>query len=218
MKYDAIVIGSGQAGIPLSFRLADLGWRVALIEKATLGGTCINTGCTPTKTMVHRAQVAHYARNAARWGVNAQNVSVDLPTIVAQKNKVVLSFRGKNQRQGRPAAEHPHVQGHARISWTRIRFGYRSPARKMCCSNPRRYLSTPVAAHEFRAFPVSTAVKYLTNENIMEVTVAARALDCPWRRIHRARICTDVSPLRQPRHHNSRFRSNCSPRRPGSLR
>src|ERR1700724_2876412 len=88
MKYDAIVVGSGQAGIPLSFRLADIGWQVALIEKSFLGGTCINNGCSPTKTMVHRAQVAHYARNAKRWGVRASNVSADLEAIVAQKNKV----------------------------------------------------------------------------------------------------------------------------------
>ena len=97
MKYDAIIIGSGQAGNPLSFRLADLGWRVALIEKAELGGTCINTGCTPTKTMVHRALIAHYARNAARWGVRAENVLADLPAIVAQKNKVVLPFAAKDK-------------------------------------------------------------------------------------------------------------------------
>src|SRR6266704_5945706 len=99
MKYDAIVIGSGQAGVPLSFRFADIGWQVALIEKSYLGGTCINNGCTPTKTMVHRAQVAYYARNAARWGVNASNVSVDLAKIVAQKDEVVLSFRGGQQKQ-----------------------------------------------------------------------------------------------------------------------
>ena len=55
MKYDAIVIGSGQGGNPLAYRLADLGWTVALVEKAHLGGTCINTGCTPTKTMVASA-------------------------------------------------------------------------------------------------------------------------------------------------------------------
>ena len=61
MKYDAIIIGSGQAGNPLSYRLADVGWQVALIEMANVGGTCINTGCTPTKAMVHRAQIAHYA-------------------------------------------------------------------------------------------------------------------------------------------------------------
>src|ERR1700681_1305534 len=99
MKYDAIIIGSGQAGNPLAFRLADVGWQVALIEKGNLGGTCINTGCTPTKTMVHRAQIAYYARNAARWGVNAQNVSVNLRTIVAQKDKVVQGFRGGTQRK-----------------------------------------------------------------------------------------------------------------------
>ena len=94
MRYDAIVIGSGQGGWPLSLRLASLGWQVALIEKGPLGGTCINTGCTPTKTMVHRAQIAYYARNAARWGVRAENVVADLPAIVAQKNKVVMGFRG----------------------------------------------------------------------------------------------------------------------------
>ena len=82
MSYDAIVIGSGQAGNPLSHRLADQGWKVALVEKAHLGGTCINTGCTPTKTMVASAQVAYYARNAARWGIRANGVSVDLDKVV----------------------------------------------------------------------------------------------------------------------------------------
>jgi pyruvate/2-oxoglutarate dehydrogenase complex dihydrolipoamide dehydrogenase (E3) component len=67
-RYDAIVIGSGQAGNPLSQKLADQGWSVALVEKEHLGGTCINTGCTPTKTMIASSQVAHYARNAGRWG------------------------------------------------------------------------------------------------------------------------------------------------------
>src|SRR5579863_5052426 len=96
--YDAIVIGSGQAGVPLSEKLADRGWTVALVEKGDLGGTCINTGCTPTKTMVASAQVAHYARNADRWGVRRSGVSVDLPAIVARKNKVVESFRAGLQR------------------------------------------------------------------------------------------------------------------------
>jgi pyruvate/2-oxoglutarate dehydrogenase complex dihydrolipoamide dehydrogenase (E3) component len=93
MKFDAIVIGSGQAGNPLSFALADLGWKVALIERAELGGTCINTGCTPTKTMVACAQVAHYARNAARWGVRVNGVTVDLAAVVAHKNEVVRKMR-----------------------------------------------------------------------------------------------------------------------------
>src|SRR5437867_161011 len=93
MRYDAMVIGSGQAGNPLAHKLADKGWSVALIEREHLGGTCINTGCTPTKTMVMRAQVAHYARNAARWGVRTSGVTVDLPEIVAQKNRIVETFR-----------------------------------------------------------------------------------------------------------------------------
>jgi pyruvate/2-oxoglutarate dehydrogenase complex dihydrolipoamide dehydrogenase (E3) component len=116
MKYDAIIIGSGQGGNPLAYRLADVGWQVALIEKANVGGTCINTGCTPTKTMVHRAQVAHYARNAARWGVHAENVIADLPTIVAQKNIVVASFRGGVQKKIGRHANIRLYQGKARFT------------------------------------------------------------------------------------------------------
>src|SRR6516225_8930485 len=92
-RYDAIVIGSGQAGNPLSQKLADQGWTVALIEKDHLGGTCVNTGCTPTKTMVASAQVAHYARNAGKWGVRAGDVSVDLSQVVGRKNRIVDQFR-----------------------------------------------------------------------------------------------------------------------------
>src|SRR5258706_9254397 len=88
MKFDAIVIGSGQGGNPLCHRLADNGSNVALVERSHLGGTCINSGCTPTKTMVASAQVAHYARNAARWGVHASDVDLDLPAILERKNKV----------------------------------------------------------------------------------------------------------------------------------
>src|ERR1043166_3467202 len=83
--FDAIIIGSGQAGNPLAQKLADHGWTVALVEKEHLGGTCVNTGCTPTKTMVASAQVAHYARNAEKWGVHTADVRVDLPQIVARQ-------------------------------------------------------------------------------------------------------------------------------------
>jgi pyruvate/2-oxoglutarate dehydrogenase complex dihydrolipoamide dehydrogenase (E3) component len=115
MKYDAIIVGSGQGGNPLAFRLADLGWPIALIEEKNLGGTCINVGCTPTKTMVHRAQVAHYARNGSRWGVNAANVTVDLAKIVAQKDEVVLSFRGRQQRRVDERKNLRLYRGHARF-------------------------------------------------------------------------------------------------------
>lgn len=98
MNFDAIIIGSGQAGNPLSQRLADLGWSVALIERAQLGGTCINTGCTPTKTMVASAQIAYYTRQAARWGVHTGAVSVDLPAVIARKNRIVGQMRAGQER------------------------------------------------------------------------------------------------------------------------
>src|ERR1700691_6617509 len=115
MRFDAIVIGSGQGGNPMAYALADYGWTVALIEKTYLGGTCVNTGCTPTKTMVASAQIAHYARNASRWGVKVENVRVDLPAVVARKNGVVQNFRDSNERR---VAKHPNLhlyRGQARF-------------------------------------------------------------------------------------------------------
>jgi pyruvate/2-oxoglutarate dehydrogenase complex dihydrolipoamide dehydrogenase (E3) component len=115
MKFDAIAIGAGQAAKPLCYALSDLGWKVAFIERAEVGGSCINTGCTPTKTMIASAQVAHYARNAARWGVHAGEVSVDLPAITTKKNKVVQNFRDAIEKG---IARHQNirfVRGHARF-------------------------------------------------------------------------------------------------------
>ena len=169
MKYDAIVIGSGQAGNPLCYRLADLGWRVALIEKANLGGTCVNTGCTPTKTMVHRAQVAHYAWDAARWGVNAQNVSADLPVIVAQKDKVVQSARDGNQKKvdNRPTL---HLyKGLARfVNAHQIRVA-QTDAEDVLLESEKIFINTGCRAR-IPSVPGLDSIKFLTNETIMELT------------------------------------------------
>ncbi len=113
--FDAIVIGSGQAGNPLSQKLADHGWSVALIEQDHLGGTCINTGCTPTKTMVAAAQVAYYARNASRWGVKASEVSVDLPAVVARKDRTVAQWRSGIERKIQERKNLHLYRGHARF-------------------------------------------------------------------------------------------------------
>jgi dihydrolipoamide dehydrogenase len=170
MKYDAIVIGSGQAGNPLSFRLADLGWRVALIEKANLGGTCINTGCTPTKTMVHRAQVAYYARNAARWGVNAENVSVDLPKIVAQKDKVVQSFRGGTQHKIEKRENLDLYRGRARfVNATHIQVS--QPAAEDVLLESEKIFINTGGRPRIPRIPGLDTIPYLTNENIMDLTV-----------------------------------------------
>jgi pyruvate/2-oxoglutarate dehydrogenase complex dihydrolipoamide dehydrogenase (E3) component len=115
MTYDAIIIGSGQAGNPLSYKLADLGWRVALIEQRHLGGTCINEGCTPTKTMVASAQAAHFARRGAKWGVHTGNVRVDLSHVVDRKDTIVENFRSGQQRNVDRRPTLTLLRGHARF-------------------------------------------------------------------------------------------------------
>src|SRR6202011_3308607 len=76
-QYDAIIIGSGQAGTPLSTALAQAGMRTALIEREHVGGTCINEGCTPTKTMVAGGRVPYLARRAADYGLDTGPISID---------------------------------------------------------------------------------------------------------------------------------------------
>src|SRR6266704_6189431 len=91
--YDAIVIGAGQAGGPLSTELARTGWKTALIEREHVGGTCINEGCTPTKTMVASARVAYLARRGAEYGVRTGPVSVDLQAVRKRKQGMVEGAR-----------------------------------------------------------------------------------------------------------------------------
>jgi pyruvate/2-oxoglutarate dehydrogenase complex dihydrolipoamide dehydrogenase (E3) component len=91
--FDAIIIGSGQAGKPLAIELARAGWKTALIEREYVGGTCINVGCTPTKTMVASARVAYLARRAGDYGVRIPSVSVELAAVRARKRAIVERFR-----------------------------------------------------------------------------------------------------------------------------
>src|SRR4030081_1117184 len=88
-SYDAIIIGTGQAGPPLARRLAAAGMKVALIERKLFGGTCVNTGCIPTKTLVASAYAAHLARRAADFGVTlGGSVGVDMKAVKARKDAV----------------------------------------------------------------------------------------------------------------------------------
>ena len=163
MIYDAIVIGSGQAGNPLSHRLADLGWNVALVEKAHLGGTCINTGCTPTKAMVASAQVAHYARNAARWGVRASGVSVDLGKVVDRKNKVVESFRSGQQSNVDRRPNLTLYRGQARfLAPRRLQVG------DQLLEGERIFINTGTRTDTPRLEGLDQ-VPYLTNASLMEL-------------------------------------------------
>src|SRR6201984_3794866 len=97
--YDAIVIGSGQAGTPLARALAGAGRRTALVEREHVGGTCVNEGCTPTKTMVASARVAYLARRGANYGVKTGPIEIDLKRVRERKREIVNSFRDGSQKQ-----------------------------------------------------------------------------------------------------------------------
>ncbi len=91
--YDAIVVGAGQAGPSLAVRLASAGRKVALVERKLFGGTCVNTGCTPTKAMVASAHAAHLARRGRDFGIEAGAVTVDMRAVKARKDGIVLKSR-----------------------------------------------------------------------------------------------------------------------------
>src|ERR1700761_2630036 len=124
-QFDAIIVGAGQAGPALAVRLTGAGMRVALIERHLFGGTCVNTGCTPTKTLVASARVAHQARRAAEFGVRLGGpVSVDLRAVKARKDTVVGNSRASVETWLRGMDRCTVFQEHARFeSAHEIRVG-----------------------------------------------------------------------------------------------
>ena len=96
-QFQAIVIGSGQGGNPLSAALANAGIRTALIERKHIGGTCVNEGCTPTKTMVASARVAYLARRGADYGVHTGDILIDMQRVRKRKRDIVDTFRDRDQ-------------------------------------------------------------------------------------------------------------------------
>ena len=120
MELDVIVIGAGQAGVPLAARLAGEGRRVLLAERSRPGGTCVNVGCTPTKTLLASARAAHVARTSARLGVEAGPVRVDFQAVIARKDEMVRRWRDGVERRLAGAGESLKVvPGHARFTGPR---------------------------------------------------------------------------------------------------
>jgi pyruvate/2-oxoglutarate dehydrogenase complex dihydrolipoamide dehydrogenase (E3) component len=115
-QYDVIVIGSGQGGTPLCSALAGAGMRTALIERKHVGGTCINEGCTPTKTMVASGRVAYLARRAGDYGVHTGPVSIDMAKVRQRKRDIVDSFRNGSQTRIEKTANLELIFGEASFS------------------------------------------------------------------------------------------------------
>jgi pyruvate/2-oxoglutarate dehydrogenase complex dihydrolipoamide dehydrogenase (E3) component len=114
-RFDAIVIGTGQAGPSMAARLTGAGMSVAVVERHLIGGTCVNTGCTPTKTLVASAYAAHLARRGADFGVMTGDVRIDMARIHARSQKIVMDSRTGNETWLRSMEDCTLLLGHARF-------------------------------------------------------------------------------------------------------
>jgi pyruvate/2-oxoglutarate dehydrogenase complex dihydrolipoamide dehydrogenase (E3) component len=114
-KFDAIIIGAGQAGPPLAGRLTQAGQTVAVIERKLVGGTCVNYGCIPTKTLVASAHTAHAARRGAEYGVGTGEITIDMAKVKARKDKIVLGDRSGVESWLDGMDGCTFIRGHARF-------------------------------------------------------------------------------------------------------
>jgi pyruvate/2-oxoglutarate dehydrogenase complex dihydrolipoamide dehydrogenase (E3) component len=114
-EFDAIIVGAGQAGPPLAGRLTEAGQRVAVIERQLVGGTCVNYGCIPTKTLVASAHAAHLARRGSEYGVSTGEITVDMAKVKARKDKVMLDDRDGLESWLEGMDGCTLVRGHARF-------------------------------------------------------------------------------------------------------
>src|SRR6266481_6208086 len=117
--YDAIIIGSGQAGNPLAKACAGAGWKTALVERAHIGGTCINYGCTPTKTMFNSARVAYLARRSTDYGVHHGELTVNMREVRERKQRVVEEFRESGRKGIESTQNLDLIMGSARFNGRR---------------------------------------------------------------------------------------------------
>jgi pyruvate/2-oxoglutarate dehydrogenase complex dihydrolipoamide dehydrogenase (E3) component len=161
--YDAIIIGTGQAGPALAIRLAAAGMTVAIVERGLFGGTCVNTGCIPTKAMVASAYAAHIARRAADFGVGAEGVRVDMSRVKARKDAISTASRLGVEELLKTNERCTVYQGHARfVSPREVSVGeHRLTADRIFINVGARARVPPLPGLE--------RIKYLTNSSIMAI-------------------------------------------------
>jgi pyruvate/2-oxoglutarate dehydrogenase complex dihydrolipoamide dehydrogenase (E3) component len=168
--YDAIIIGTGQAGPPLARRMAGSGMKVAIIERGRFGGTCINTGCTPTKTLIASAYAAHVARRGADYGFSAGDAKVDMKRVKARKDQVV-GLSNRKVEQSLKSLENCRVyETHARfVSPCEVQAG------DEVLTSGRIFINAGARA-AVPNIPGLDQVDYLTNSSMMDIDVLPRHL------------------------------------------
>ncbi|WP_069659040.1 mercuric reductase [Arcticibacter eurypsychrophilus] len=167
--YDAIIIGSGQGGTPLAKKLAKAGWKTALIEMQYIGGTCVNVGCTPTKTMIASAKTIYTIMQAHFLGVEAELKSVDIAAILKRKSGVVDVFRDGAQKG---VEETENLE----LIWGKAAFTGKNELNVMLNSGGSEMISAPkiiISAGAHSAIPKIPGIEdsgYLTSASLMELT------------------------------------------------
>jgi pyruvate/2-oxoglutarate dehydrogenase complex dihydrolipoamide dehydrogenase (E3) component len=163
-NYDAIIIGTGQAGPALARRLVAAGWRVAIIERKLFGGTCVNTGCTPTKTLVASAYAAHVARRAADYGVTIEGaVKVDMKAVKARKDAVVAPSNNGVERSLKTLKGCTVYEGHGRFVAEK-----KVAVKDFELAADRIFINVGGRA-AIPSIPGLDRVSYLTNSSMMDV-------------------------------------------------
>jgi len=169
-RFDAIVIGAGQAGPPMTARLAASGRTVAIVERKLFGGTCVNVGCTPTKTLVASAYAAHLARRAADYGVTAGPVGVDFASVMARMDRVVDEKRAGLKSWLGGMANCTVVEGHARFTSPHaIEVGGETLEADMVFLDVGARATVP-------DFPGLDRIRPLTNSSLLELDALPRHL------------------------------------------
>ena len=151
-SFDVLIIGAGQAAIPLAHGLAKVGKRVGLAEREHLGGSCVNFGCTPTKAVISSARMVHQARRAAEFGVNISAIEIDFQAVLERAKRILMESR-KGLREGLENSDNPKLlQGHAKIEGRKTDWFQGALTTRQLLL--RRWCSTPAHAASSRRLKV----------------------------------------------------------------
>jgi len=175
VKYDAIIIGSGQAANPLAKKLAEAGWKTALIEKKWIGGTCINVGCTPTKTLVASGRVAYLVKRSADFGIHTTGVSINIEEVIKRKNAHVSTARESSTKSLLETDNLDLIFGHALFSGPREITVTKDDGAVAVLTADKIFLNTgtrPVTP----SIPGLADIPYFTSDTIMDLEEIPRHL------------------------------------------